>query len=118
MLDFLVKLKNDNQDFDFLSFTSNDNGESLSITGEKYKDPGTPVGGSAIGPQYHIVLYKDHPTDKKRFCDVECFNGILADPWEYISGLIPVGFYGVIARTTTTSEPIIGRLVDTIKKVC
>jgi hypothetical protein len=118
MLDWLKEIKNEHEDFDFLTFTSGDNGDSLSITGNQYADSGEPIGGSSIGKQYHIVLFKDHPTDREKFCDVDTFDAILGDPWEYISGLIPAGFYGIIARKTTTSGPIIKKLLADIAKVC
>lgn len=119
MLDWLKELKQkQGKSFDFLTFTSGDNGDSLSITGNEYAEPGEPVGGTEIGPQYHIILFKDHPTDLDKFYDVDTFDAILADPWEYISGLIPAGFYGIIARKTTTSEPIVKKLLADIKKVC
>ena len=116
MLDYLRELST--KPFDFVTFTSGNNGEDLAITGNAYAEPGEPVGGSEIGHAYHIVLFKDHPTDMEKFSDVDTFDAILGDPWEYISGLIPAGFYGIIARKTTTSEPIIKRLLANLSEVC
>jgi hypothetical protein len=116
MLDFLRELKE--KPFDFLTFTSDDGGESLSIMGNEYATPGEPLGGNQLGSHYHIILFKDHPTDDEKYYDVDAFEAILADPFEYISGLIPAGFYGIIARKTTTSEPIIKNLLDKINMVC
>jgi len=118
MLDYLRELKQKEKQFDFLSFTSGDNGDSMCISGNEYAEPGEPIGTTSIGPQYHIILFKDHPTEEEKFYDVEFFDAILADPWEYISGLIPAGFYGIIARKTTTSEPIVKKLLADIQKVC
>ena len=119
MLDYLKEIRQEQtKPFDFLTFTSGDNGDSMCISGNEYAEPGEPVGSHPVGQQYHIILFKDHPTDVEKFYDVDTFDAILADPWEYISGLIPAGFYGIIARKTTTSEPIVKKLLADIQKVC
>jgi hypothetical protein len=47
---------------------------------------------------------------------LDSIEAILSDPLEYISGLIPSGFYGIIAKRTTTSEKIINKLLDNMKQ--
>jgi hypothetical protein len=109
MLDFLEPLKEEK--FDFITFFEGEKVDSISVMGQFYNEPGEPVGGSSLGDSYHIILFKSHKTEDK-YVDLDNFEAILADPLEYMSGLIPSGFYGVIARKTTTSDGIIQRLLD------
>jgi len=115
MLDYLRPLKNEK--FDFLTFLEGDKKDSIQICGTEYVNPGEDVGGSTIGSSYHIILFREHKTNKEEYGDVDSFDAILADPLEYISGLIPQGWYGIIARKTTTSRPLIDRMLDNFNKV-
>ena len=97
--------------FDFLTFLEGDKEGSISIMGSDYNDPGEKVGGSSMGDSYHIILFRDHKTEKDKYDDLDKFEAILCDPLEYVSGLIKGGWFGIIARRTTTSENIINKLV-------
>ena len=108
MLDFLKIYKN--QKIDFMTFFEGDKEDEISIMGQEYANTGEPVGASSMGEAYHIILLRSHETED-RYTDLDYFQAILCDPLEYISGLIPQGWYGVIARKTTTSEPIITKLL-------
>jgi hypothetical protein len=110
MLEFLKPLKN--QTYDFLTFLEGKKDGSIEILSQDYANPGEKIGGSVMGDSYHIILFRDHKEDKDAYSDLDRFEAILADPLEYISRLIPAGFYGIIARQTTTSTDIINRLVD------
>ena len=114
MLDFLRPMKNEH--FDFLTFLAGEQKNSIHIEGTEYKNPGQKVGGNDLGDAYHVVLFRDHKTDKNKYDDLDTFDAILCDPFEYISGLIPAGFYGIIARKTTTSQEIIKKLLDNVKE--
>jgi hypothetical protein len=114
MLDFLKPMKN--EPYDFLTFLAGDKKNSIHIQGTEYKDPGEKVGGSSLGDSYHVVLFKDHKTDKDKYDELDTFEAILCEPLEYISTLIPAGFYGIIARKTTTSHEIMEKLLDNIRK--
>lgn len=113
MLDFLKPMKNEN--FDFLTFLAGDTENEIAIVGQEYANKGEPIGGNELGLTYHIVLFRDSKTEKDAYGDLDSFEAILADPLEYISGLIPGGFYGIIAKKTTTSHKIINKLLDTMK---
>lgn len=108
MLDYLEPLKN--ADIDIIMFFEGSKPDSIKIEGNQYEDRGEPVGGSSMGHSYHIVLCKDHPTEDK-FTDFDSFEAILACPLEYISGLIPSGWYGIIAKKTTTSQKVIEKVL-------
>jgi len=114
MLDFLRPLKNDK--FDFLTFLDGDKENSIQIQGQDYANPGEKIGGSTLGDAYHIILFRSHTTQDK-YVDLDCFDAILPDPLEYISGLIPAGFFGIIAKKTTTSQKIVDKIVDKMQKI-
>jgi hypothetical protein len=108
MLDFLKSYKNEK--IDFMTFFEGDKRDEISIMGHEYANSGEPVGASTMGEAYHIILFRSHEKED-RYIDLDSFEAILSDPLEYISGLIPQGWYGVVARKTTTSEPIITKLL-------
>jgi hypothetical protein len=107
--EILKEIKKD--DFDFLTFLSGDKKGQIDIMTTDYNDPGESVGGNSMGKEYHIVLFRDHKTDPEKYDDLDVFEAILLDPIEYVSRLIPAGFYGIIGRKTTTSDKIIQKLV-------
>jgi hypothetical protein len=114
MLDYLKPLKN--EPFDFLTFLEGDEEGQIHISGTEYTNPGEPVDGSEMGSSYHVVLFRNHKEKADEYGDVDSFDAILSDPLEYISGLIPTGWYGIIARKTTTSRPLIDRMLDNFNK--
>ena len=113
MLDYLQPLKD--SDIDVIMFFEGEKPDSIRIEGTQYEDRGEPVGASSMGNAYHIVLCKSHPTEDK-YHEFDTFEAILAEPLEYISGLIPSGFYGIVAKKTTTSEPMYQRMLDLTNK--
>jgi hypothetical protein len=44
------------------------------------------------------------------------FDAIFSDPLEYMSGLIPSGIFGIMARKTTTSNNFIQKTFDKLQK--
>ena len=113
MLDYLQPLKG--ADIDVIMFFEGSKPNSIKIEGNTYEDRGEPIGGNSIGDSYHVILCKDHPTDEEKFDQVDTFEAILADPLEYISGLIPAGWMGIIAKKTTTSDEFVEKVVDCFK---
>jgi hypothetical protein len=115
MLDYLRHLKNEK--IDFLTFLEGEKKDSIEISGTEYVNPGESVDISPMGNSYHIILFRDHKEKPDEYGDVDSFDAILVDPLEYISGLIPSGWYGIIARKTTTSRPLVDRMLDNFNKV-
>ena len=113
MLDFLKPLKQEK--YDFITFFEGDKKDSVSVMGQCYNEPGEAIEGSPMGEKYHVILFRSHETEDK-YTDLDNFEAILSDPIEYMSGLIPSGFSGVIARKTTTSGKIIDKLLDFARK--
>jgi len=101
-----------NENYDFLTFLQGDKEGSIEVIGTSYKDPGDSIDKGIMGDSYHIVLFRDHQEKKDQYGDVDSFDAVLIDPFEYISRLITEGWYGIIARKTTTSRPIIDRMLD------
>lgn len=116
MLSNLQHLKN--HSFDVLTFLEDEEESRIKIELNSYVDPGEKVGGTNIGELYDVILFQDHEEDPEKFDKLDHFSAILGDPLEYISHLIPNGWYGIIARKTTTSEKIVAGWLDNIKAAC
>lgn len=114
MLDFLKEFSKEEHDAIF--FLPGDKEDQVQIEAATYKEPGENIGGSAMGNAYHVILFKeDIKTDK--LYNVDRFDAIFVDPLEYISGLIPQHWYGVIARKTTTSNTFIQKTFDKLQEI-
>lgn len=87
MLEYLQPLKN--EDIDIIMFFEGSTPDSIKIEGNQYMNRGEPVGGSSLGHAYHIFLCKGDKDDSEKYADFDTFEAILAEPLEYISGLIP-----------------------------
>ena len=111
MLQPLVK-----QGHDFYTFLAADTAGDIAITGTKYEDFGEYIDGSDIGYCYHIILFKENSKGVTKHLDF--YNAILMDPLEYMSTLIPQGWYGMIGRKTTQSTPKFQEAFDKLKTTC
>jgi hypothetical protein len=114
MLEFLKEFSQENHDAIF--FLPGDKQDQITIEGATYKDPGDKVGGSVMGNSYHVILFKESPETEELY-DVDRFEAIFSDPFEYISGLIPQNWYGVMAKQTTTSKDFIQKVFDKLQQV-
>lgn len=112
MLEYLKVLKNEK--FDAVFFLSGNEEDSIKVEINNYKEPGTAVGGNNLGHAWHIVLFKEDEEDN--LTNIDNFDAILGCPLEYISGLIPSGWRGIIAKKTTTSDAFIQRVVAKLKE--
>ena len=113
MLEFLKVLKEDDHDAYF--FLPGPKKDSIHLEGATYKDAGESVGGNDIGESYHVILFKED--DDGELVDIDMFDAIFADPLEYMSGLIPSGIFGIMARKTTTSNNFIQKTFDKLQKI-
>lgn len=112
MLDFLKELKG--EEFDAYFFLPGETEEKIHIEGAQYRDRGQLLGGSSLGEEYHVILFKEN---EKGIYDIDRFDAVFAEPLEYMSGLIPENWYGVMARKTTTSGEFVQKLFDKLQKV-
>ena len=109
-------LKEVSGEFDALFFLPMEEEDSINIITNKYKNPGEPIEGNNIGSWWHILLFKCNE-DSGYVEELDTFDAIFADPREYISGLIPQGWYGLIAKKTTTSHNFLDDAIDKFKSM-
>ena len=89
------------------------NGKSIHFEGFKYNDPGK-YEIHDLGQMYHVILFRE---DKEGLTvDLDLFEGILLDPYYYVSKLIPNGWYGIIAKKSTTSHEFVDEAYGALKK--
>jgi hypothetical protein len=100
MLDFLKVLKSNKVDTIF--FLPGDSKNSIDIQTSEYAEPGEIIESSSLGEKWHIILF--HCDEKGELINPDKFEAILSDPLEYISGLIPQDWFGILAKKTTTSS--------------
>ena len=114
MLEYLQPLKKEK--LDFFTFLAGDKEGRVDIMSSEYANPGEKIGGTSLGDLYHIVLFRDSKENPEEYGEFDDFEAIRACPLEYVSGLIPGGFYGIIARKTTTSHKLLAKLLAMVKK--
>ena len=112
MLEFLKDVAN--EEFDTISFLPSEAGHII-VNGSTFREPGEKIGGNLIGDEYHIILFKLNEDGSPK--DLDWFQGILGSPLEYISQLIPLDFFGVVAKSTTTSGKYAKDIFDKFTEV-
>lgn len=112
MLDYLKILKDDEHDAYF--FLPGPKRDTIHLEGANYKDAGENIGGSDMGHAYHVILFKED--SEGELVDIDMFDAIFMDPLEYMSGLLPSGIFGIMARKTTTSNNFIQKTFDKLIK--
>jgi len=113
MLDWLNPIKNET--FDVIYFSEGEEKDSINIELKLFKEGEEYLGDTKLGNCYQILLYK---FDKNGICILpDKFEAILIDPLEYISGLIPQDWCGIIARKTKNSRKFIDNIFDKMMEV-
>lgn len=111
MLSYLEDIK----DYDILWFMPAEKNEnSIRIASNQYKNPGELTGGNHMGLFWHIVLFQNKNDAVEK---LDHFEAILTDPREYISNLIPQGWYGFVAKKTTTSNEFVSDVLAKLKEI-
>lgn len=114
MREFFQNLESKDHDgfrvFDGFNFFKNEDGDT-EITGFAYNVPGDKINGTNLGEMYDIIILQDNPPKMP-----ERFGAILTSPMHYMSRMIEQGFYGIVARMTTTSEKIIDTIFSEMEK--
>jgi hypothetical protein len=110
MLEFMKEFTDH---YDALFFLPHDeNEDQVVVHARKFTDAGESLNATSIGPSWHVVLFE---TDEEGLAkNIDVFDAILSEPREYISGLIPLDIYGVVARKTTTSKAFLDDFVAKI----
>jgi hypothetical protein len=112
MLEYLENFKS--EDYDSFTFLPAEEDNQLHFQCFSYKDPGIKLDGSELGDCYHIILFKE---GEESLIHLDKFEAILLDPLEYISQLIPSGWFGIVCRKTTTSGPFVQKTFDNFKDI-
>ena len=68
-----------------------------------------------MGDEYHVILFKEQ--EDGELYDVDKFEAIFADPYEYISNLITQNWFGILAKHTTTSDAFVQKTFDKLMKI-
>ena len=113
MHEYLEVLKKES--FDIIHFYNGDEEDSIEIVTRDYTDDREYIEESPLGKKYHILLFKED--EKGNLINPDKFEAILIEPLEYISGLIPQNWCGIIAKKTNTSGKYINDLFDKMTKV-
>ena len=101
MLDVLKEI----EEFDTIFFVPHSEDENqVRVEVGQYKDRGEKIGGSDVGDNYDIILFKLDEEDY--LVNLDRFDAILIEPREYISRLIKDDWYGMVTRKTTTSKEL------------
>lgn len=104
-----------NEPFDAFFFLPGEKEDSIHLESAMYKEPGEKVGGSAMGDEYHVILFREAADGE--LVDVEQFSAVLIDPVTYISRMLSIDWFGIVARMTTTSETFIQNTFDKLQEV-
>lgn len=116
MLEYLKAL---DQPYDILNFLPYEDGEgndAIKIEAFDYAKPGINVDFSEMGLAWHIIIFRLNE-DETSTTDHDFFDGILIEPREYISRMITDGWFGVIAKKTTTSADFAKATFDRIRGI-
>jgi hypothetical protein len=112
MLEYLKPFKEANPDaFYFLPGENN----KIVLESLTYKDFGDKIGGSKLGDEYHIILFKEDA--EGNMSGLEMFDAVLVSPYEYISRMMPEGWLGLIAKKTTTSYDFVKNTFDKLSEI-
>jgi hypothetical protein len=90
---------------------SPDSREQTIIHGLTYVDNGDNIGSSTMGNSYDIVTFRE---SDEGFYDKEHYQAILVCPYTYSEKVMKDGFFGIIAKRTTTSEDVLNLYLNKI----
>ena len=108
MIEIPKELKD--EPFDAFFFLPGEKEDTVHLESAIYKDAGENIGGSAMGNGYHIILFRE--AEDGELVDVEQFTAVLVDPITYMSRMLSIDWFGVLARMTTTSNTFIQNTFD------
>jgi hypothetical protein len=96
-------------------FLPGKNNNLIHVEASNYREKQNYIDGSHLGKCFHILLFKE---DKNGImCDIDLFEGIVGEPLEYISLLIPNGWFGMLCKKTTNSTKFVQKILDSIKNI-
>jgi len=96
--------------FDAFFFLPGEKEDTIHLESAVYKNAGEKRGGSVMGDGYHIILFRE--AEDGELVDVEQFEAVLVDPVAYMSRMLSIDWFGILARMTTTSDTFIQNTFD------
>jgi len=96
--------------FDAFFFLPGEKENTIHLESATYKNAGEKLGGSTLGDGYHIILFRE--AEDGELVDMEQFDAVLIDPIAYLSRMLSINWFGVVARMTTTSNTFIKNTFD------
>ena len=96
--------------FDAFFFLPGEKEDTVHLESAIYKEAGEKKGGSAMGDGYHIILFRE--AEDGELVDIEQFEAVLVDPLTYVTRMLSIDWYGIVAKMTTTSETFIKNTFD------
>lgn len=100
--------------FDAFFFLPGEKEDTIHLEGATYRDPGEKLGGSNMGDSYHVILFRE--ADDGELVDIEQFEAVFVDPLTYVSRMLGINWFGVMAKKTTTSNTFIQNTFDKLTK--
>jgi len=101
--------------FDAFFFLPGEKEDTIHLESATYKDAGEKVGGSNMGDSYHVILFRE--AEDGELVDVEQFEAVLVHPITYITRMLGIDWFGIVARKTTTSNTFIENTFDKLIKI-
>ena len=100
--------------FDAFFFLPGEKEDTIHLEGAIYRNPGEKLGGSTMGDSYHVILFRE--ADDGELVDIEQFEAVFIDPLSYITRMLDIDWFGVLAKKTTTSHIFIQNTFDKLTK--
>ena len=100
--------------FDAFFFLPGEKEDTIHLEAVTYKNPGEKIGGSTLGDGYHVILFRE--AEDGNLVDIEQFNAVFIDPTSYMTRMLGINWFGIMAKMTTTSESFIKNTFDKLTK--
>lgn len=85
--------------------------ENMVLQGLTYKEKGDNIGGSVMGHSYDIITFRQTGGE---YHSKDHFDAILVCPYTYSDKLVNEGYFGIIAKKTTTSDNMVNLILQRI----
>jgi hypothetical protein len=111
----ISQLKDLTEDYDIIRFLPTENEDQLYVDVLRYKEQANCIGGSPLGKEYHILLFRFDEEENTK--DLDLFDAILIDPRVYVSHILYDGWYGAVGKKTENSRKIFDDMMDDLKTI-
>ena len=103
-------------DYDFFHFLPERGWGKFRVEAGQFPGNLESDGGNEIGDKYYIIIFK-YDYGSKKLSEIDNFEAILSCPLTYASGIMEMGWFGVICRKCgETSVKFMDDILDLINK--